>query len=65
MIEVPDRKAALADGNPPIDADPPLHGWTRRLLLGPMSPKAVESYEAGTRAAVSPPDRRIRRHGSG
>ncbi|MEZ5376115.1 MAG: cytochrome P450 [Acidimicrobiales bacterium] len=50
VIEVPDRKAALADGNPPIDADPPLHGWTRRLLLGPMSPKAVESYEAGTRA---------------
>jgi len=49
VIEVLDRKQALKEGNPPIDADPPLHTWTRRLMLPPMSPKAVQSYEQGTR----------------
>ncbi len=50
VIEVPERRAALTQGSPPIDADPPLHTWTRRLLLPAMSPSAVFSYEAGTRA---------------
>lgn len=39
----------LPGGVPPIDADPPLHTWTRRLILPAMAPKAVQSYEAGTR----------------
>ena len=49
VIQVLDRKEALKEGTPPIDADPPLHNWTRRLMLPPMSPKAVQSYEQGTR----------------
>ncbi len=40
----------LSAGAPPIGADPPMHTWTRRLLLAGMSPKAVTSYEPGTRA---------------
>ena len=49
VVEVPDRKETLKQGNPPIDADPPLHTWTRRLMLPAMSPTAVETHEAGTR----------------
>ncbi len=49
VIEVPERRATLTQGSPPIDADPPLHTWTRRLMLPAMSPAAVLSYEAGTR----------------
>ncbi len=44
-----DGDSMLPGGVPPIDADPPLHTWTRRLILPSMAPKAVESYEAGTR----------------
>ena len=29
---------------PPISADPPLHTWTRRLLLPWFSHRRVESY---------------------
>ncbi len=50
VIEVADRKETLSQGSPPIDADPPLHTWTRRLLLPAMSPQSVLSYEPGTRA---------------
>lgn len=32
----------------PISEDPPIHGWTRRLLLPHFSPKAVESHRAYT-----------------
>ena len=49
VIDVPGRKEALKQGSPPIDADPPLHTWTRRLMLQAMSPQAVLSYEPGTR----------------
>ncbi len=35
---------------PPIDADPPLHTWTRRLLLPWFSHTRVDSYEPVTRA---------------
>lgn len=49
VVEIPNRKDSLKKGNPPIDADPPLHTWTRRLMLPAMSPKAVLSYEDGTR----------------
>jgi len=35
---------------PPIDSDPPEHGWARRLLLPAFAPRAVEKHEAATRA---------------
>lgn len=28
----------------PITADPPMHGWTRRMLLPAFAPRAVQSY---------------------
>lgn len=40
----------LPVGVPPISADPPVHTWTRRLLLPWFSPKRVEEYERTTRA---------------
>ena len=33
---------------PPITADPPLHGWTRKIILPTFSPKAVEGYRPYT-----------------
>ncbi len=32
----------------PITADPPLHGWTRRMLLPAFAPRAVAQYESYT-----------------
>ena len=32
----------------PISEDPPVHGWTRRLLLPHFSPKAVEAHREYT-----------------
>jgi cytochrome P450 len=40
----------LANGVPPISADPPVHTWTRRLILPSMAPRRVEEYEVMTRA---------------
>ncbi len=40
----------LPAGVPPISADPPLHTWTRRLLLPWFSPARVAEYEPTTRA---------------
>jgi cytochrome P450 len=39
----------LPYGLPPISSDPPLHTWTRRLLLPWFSHSRVEAYEAMTR----------------
>ena len=39
----------LRYGLPPISADPPLHTWTRRLLLPWFSHRRVEGYEPMTR----------------
>jgi cytochrome P450 len=39
----------LPYGMPPISADPPLHTWTRRLLLPWFSHRRVDSYETMTR----------------
>lgn len=36
-------------GLPPISADPPLHTWTRRLLLPWFSHRRVDDYEPRTR----------------
>lgn len=33
---------------PPISADPPVHTWSRRLLLPAFSPKATEGHEGPT-----------------
>ncbi len=58
----------LPYGLPPITADPPLHTWTRRLLLPWFSHPRVDSYEAMTRKlcrslidGFSRPGRRRRR----
>ncbi|MGH9293176.1 MAG: cytochrome P450 [Acidimicrobiales bacterium] len=40
----------LPYGLPPISADPPLHTWTRRLILPWFSHKRVADYEVVTRA---------------
>jgi len=40
----------LPYGLPPISADPPLHTWTRRLLLPWFSHRRVQGYEPMTRA---------------
>jgi cytochrome P450 len=46
--ELPSQPILLY-GLPPISADPPLHTWTRRLLLPWFSHRRVESYEPMTR----------------
>ena len=52
--DIPEELAALGDINlPPISADPPLHTWTRRLLLPWFSHKRVEGYEVMTRALAN------------
>ncbi|HXY43955.1 MAG TPA: cytochrome P450 [Acidimicrobiales bacterium] len=43
----------LPYGLPPISVDPPIHTWTRRLLLPWFSHRRVESYEAMTRGLCS------------
>ena len=40
----------LTYGLPPITSDPPMHTWTRRLLLPWFSHARVESYEPMTRS---------------
>jgi cytochrome P450 len=45
----PPAVPVLAYGLPPISADPPLHTWTRRLLLPWFSHRRVEGYEPMTR----------------
>src|SRR6202167_5247950 len=47
------EEPVLPYGLPPISADPPLHTWTRRLLLPWFSHARVESYEAMTRTLCS------------
>lgn len=43
------QPALLPYGVPPISSDPPLHTWTRRLLLPWMSPQRTATYEPMTR----------------
>ncbi len=43
------EEPVLPYGLPPISADPPLHTWTRRLLLPWFSHRKVASYEPMTR----------------
>ena len=51
--EPPPDQRILQHGLPPISADPPLHTWTRRLLLPWFSHNRVASYEAFTRDLCS------------
>ncbi len=46
----PGDAPVLQYGLPPISADPPLHTWTRRLLLPWFSHRRVDGYEPMTRA---------------
>jgi len=46
----PPDEPVLEYGLPPISADPPLHTWTRRLLLPWFSHRRVEGYEPLTRS---------------
>jgi cytochrome P450 len=41
--------SVLPYGFPPISADPPLHSWTRRLVLPWFSHRRVKEYEGLTR----------------
>lgn len=45
----PQDERQLPYGLPPISSDPPLHTWTRRLLLPWFSHRRVEGYEEFTR----------------
>jgi len=45
-----DENPILTYGLPPITSDPPLHTWTRRLLLPWFSHTRVATYEPMTRA---------------
>jgi cytochrome P450 len=47
--DAPIPAPVLTSGVPPISADPPLHTWTRRLVLPTMSPARVDEYEVFTR----------------
>ncbi|MGA2522244.1 MAG: cytochrome P450, partial [Acidimicrobiales bacterium] len=47
------EEPVLPYGFPPISADPPLHTWTRRLLLPWFSHRRVATYEAMTRSLCS------------
>jgi hypothetical protein len=49
-FEQDDVEDPLPYGLPPITSDPPLHTWTRRLLLPWFSHRRVDSYEEMTRA---------------
>ncbi len=45
----PGEELVLQNGLPPLSADPPLHTWTRRMLLPWFSRQRVEGYEPFTR----------------
>ena len=52
-LEEEPEQPILPYGLPPISADPPLHTWTRRLLLPWFSHRRVAGYEAMTRELCS------------
>ena len=55
----------LPAGVPPISADPPVHTWTRRLLLPWFSHKRVAQYEPMTRELCARLASAIAERGSG
>jgi len=50
LEEVAEDDVVLPYGLPPISSDPPLHTWTRRLLLPWFSHRRVAEYEGLTRS---------------
>ncbi|HEV3328875.1 MAG TPA: cytochrome P450 [Acidimicrobiales bacterium] len=52
-VEVEGEEDVLPYGLPPITSDPPLHTWTRRLLLPWFSHRRVDEYEELTRKVCS------------
>jgi cytochrome P450 len=52
-VEVEGEEDVLPYGLPPITSDPPLHTWTRRLLLPWFSHRRVEEYEELTKKVCS------------
>ncbi len=48
MVEQEEEEIPVGFGAPPITADPPLHGWTRKMILPTFAPKAVEAYRPYT-----------------
>ncbi len=55
VVRPPEADQIIAPGGsyhtvnaPPISADPPIHTWSRRLLLPAFSPKATEGHQPGT-----------------
>jgi cytochrome P450 len=48
--EIPEEEVLLPYGFPPISVDPPIHTWTRRLMLPWFSHAKVDSYEPMTRS---------------
>ncbi len=44
-----DPNAYATVNAPPISSDPPVHTWSRRLILPAFSPKATEAHEPFTR----------------
>jgi cytochrome P450 len=62
----PRRSRSAAGGIPvlpPISVDPPMHTWTRRLMLPWFSHRRVEEMEVVTRDLVPVAGRRLRRRG--
>ena len=47
--DIPEELQGYEVGAPPITSDPPIHTWSRRLLLSPFSIKSIAHYEAETR----------------
>lgn len=45
----PEALAIVQVGAPPITSDPPVHTWSRRLLLPPFSMKSISKWEPETR----------------
>lgn len=59
------QAGVLPAGIPPISADPPMHTWSRRLLLPWFSHQRVAEYEPTTRALCAELAEAIAERGSG
>lgn len=61
----PNTSAAVPDGLPPIESDPPVHTWARRLILPWFSHRRVAELEPGTRELCSSLAARVASAGGG
>lgn len=59
VVRPPEGQQVIGSGGyhtvnaPPISADPPVHTWSRRLILPAFAPKVVEQHETYTRALAA------------